>query len=622
MKALLLIAALLAQGLQFQGSPGIVTGRLLTKEGSPAQGVRVSAMVPPDANVPATLVSSAETDAAGRYRLENIPPGRYYITAGFIEQPTYYPGVAALSGATAIEVSAGRTISDINFTMAISAGVVVRGRVALPPAQPSLLVQRISMNSPGNLPLEAVLKPDGGFEFTKVRPGTYTLMVMAPGTLNQPLSIAVGNEDVTGILVPLSPTILIAGTVVVEGGGLRPRFQISFASFKGTGPQTPAATPGPNGEFRTPVPEGDYRISWGGLPQGYFLKSITAGSTDLLANPLTVVAGRPPISIVVTLGVVTPAPWVKVAGRVTRPAGSQTPLPKTVGLMGTSLIDVLEAPINSDGSFAFPMVLPGTYLSRMTPMPPMSPKQIIIPGKDTSNIEIPIPPTKDVPGRVTIEGNAPPPRLVFTMSDTTGSFSASAVPESDGTFRVTLPEGERRTNLTAPGFSVKAFSYGAANLLRDPLRISAADSAEFSIALSFPGAQSTTSTPFGTTTAGTAAGILTFSNVSPPALPAVPAPPSAAVVRVTNDVAAANLLSRIDPQYPDAARAARISGVVVLSVEIGRDGKVESLSVVTGHPLLIQAAIDAVRQWRYQPIIINNQPTAVVTTVTVSFQVQ
>jgi len=619
MKALLLITALFIQGLQSQ-TPGVVTGRLLSKDGSPAPGVRVSAMVVPDGNTPSTLVSSAETDTAGRYRLENIPPSRYYITAGLVEQPTYYPGVAALSGATAIEVSAGRTISDINFTMAIPAGVVVRGRVVGLPAQSAPVVQRISMNSPGNLPLDGVLKPDGGFEFTKVRPGTYMLVVLAPGTLTQPLSIAVGNEDVTGIEVPVTPTTLIGGRLVVEDGGPRPRFQISFAPFKGTGPQTPAATPGPNGEFRTQAAEGDYRISWTAFPQGYFLKSITSGSTDLLTNPFTVVAGKASPPITMTLGVSSPPPWVKVAGRVTRPGGSQTPLPKTVGLMGTSLIDVLEAAINSDGSFSFPMVLPGTYLTRMTPMPPMTPKQIIIPSKDTPNIEIAIPPTKDVAGRVTIEGNAPQaPRLLFTMSDTAGSFSASAVPESDGTFQVTLSEGERRTNLNAPGFSVKAFSYGSANLLRDPLRISATDSAEFSITLSFTGAQSTV-TPFGTTAAPTTGFITSIS--PPPALPAVPPPASSAVVRIGSDVAAANLLSRVDPQYPDAARAARISGVVVLSVEIGRDGKVENVSAVSGHPLLVQPAIDAVKQWRYQPITINNQPTAVVTTLNVSFQYQ
>jgi protein TonB len=218
------------------------------------------------------------------------------------------------------------------------------------------------------------------------------------------------------------------------------------------------------------------------------------------------------------------------------------------------------------------------------------------------------------------------------MSDATGTVMVSTLAEPDGTFRVAMPEGERRTNLNAPGFTVKAFSYGAANLLRDPLRISAADSAEFSITLSFTGVVSTTGAMTGVLTAGTISTIGTpfgpittpptgafgFTTI-PPAITNAP-PTSTAVVRVGSDVAAANLISRVDPIYPDAARAIQLSGVVVLSVEIGRDGKVEAVSAISGHPLLVQPAIDAVKQWRYQPISINNQPTGVVTTLNVSFQ--
>jgi periplasmic protein TonB len=71
--------------------------------------------------------------------------------------------------------------------------------------------------------------------------------------------------------------------------------------------------------------------------------------------------------------------------------------------------------------------------------------------------------------------------------------------------------------------------------------------------------------------------------------------------------------------YPQLARQARVQGVVVLEAVIAKDGSVQSLRVVTGHALLNQAAIDAVREWRYRPTMLNGEPVEVVTTITVTF---
>lgn len=71
--------------------------------------------------------------------------------------------------------------------------------------------------------------------------------------------------------------------------------------------------------------------------------------------------------------------------------------------------------------------------------------------------------------------------------------------------------------------------------------------------------------------------------------------------------------------YPPLAKQARIQGVVVLEAVIGKDGKIQNLRVITGHPLLIKAAQDAVSQWEYKPTMLNGEPVEVVTTVTVNF---
>ena len=80
-----------------------------------------------------------------------------------------------------------------------------------------------------------------------------------------------------------------------------------------------------------------------------------------------------------------------------------------------------------------------------------------------------------------------------------------------------------------------------------------------------------------------------------------------------------SLIYRVQPSYPALAKATRIQGQVVLHAVISRSGTIESLQVISGHPLLVKAAIDAVRQWRYRPYILNGDPVDVDTEVTVNF---
>jgi len=99
--------------------------------------------------------------------------------------------------------------------------------------------------------------------------------------------------------------------------------------------------------------------------------------------------------------------------------------------------------------------------------------------------------------------------------------------------------------------------------------------------------------------------------------PVVPSVPQR--VPVTSTIEAAKLVSRVQPAYPALAIQARIQGNVILHAIIGRDGQVSELQVLSGHPLLVNAALDAVRQWRYNPTLLNGQAVEVETTITVSF---
>jgi len=80
-----------------------------------------------------------------------------------------------------------------------------------------------------------------------------------------------------------------------------------------------------------------------------------------------------------------------------------------------------------------------------------------------------------------------------------------------------------------------------------------------------------------------------------------------------------NLIYRVQPQYPPLARQARVQGIVVLRAVISREGRIENLGVVSGSPLLVKSAMDAVHQWRYRPYYLNNEPVEVETQVTVNF---
>jgi protein TonB len=88
---------------------------------------------------------------------------------------------------------------------------------------------------------------------------------------------------------------------------------------------------------------------------------------------------------------------------------------------------------------------------------------------------------------------------------------------------------------------------------------------------------------------------------------------------ISSGVMAGNLLQKTVPQYPAIAKAARIQGTVVLQATISKSGGIENLRVVSGPPMLQQAAMDAVRGWRYKPYLLNGDPVEVETTVNVVF---
>ena len=107
--------------------------------------------------------------------------------------------------------------------------------------------------------------------------------------------------------------------------------------------------------------------------------------------------------------------------------------------------------------------------------------------------------------------------------------------------------------------------------------------------------------------------------VPSPQVKGQPASQAPTTPRVPSGVMASNRLTEVQPIYPPEAKAAKISGTVILKARIGKDGTIENLQVVSGPKELLRSSLDAVKQWTYKPYLLNGEPTAVDTTITVNY---
>lgn len=112
------------------------------------------------------------------------------------------------------------------------------------------------------------------------------------------------------------------------------------------------------------------------------------------------------------------------------------------------------------------------------------------------------------------------------------------------------------------------------------------------------------------------AAILIISGVAHAQEPDASAPPKA---RIAGGVMAGQILTKVQPVYPADARAAHVSGTVVMHAIIARDGTVKNLQVISGPEMLRASAVEAVSQWTYRPYTLNGEPTEVDTTITVNY---
>jgi hypothetical protein len=426
MKIVLLLAFLLM--LQDARPVGGITGQIRAIDGSPADHVEVAATeIEQYGNVnPATaiLVSVGQTDAQGRYRLEKVPPGRYFITAGFADSPSYFPGVKTRQEARSIAVTANQVVSGIDFTLATSVGVHLRGRVLNLPTTFStdLLTIRLQpTNSKGyrNQPVPR----DGRFEFSRVVPGQYNLRVLPGNT--PPVRIDVNNKDVDGVVITAGT--FARGRASVDDGSALPFLELAPTAGVVDSSITVGGIGRAEGRFILPVSSAsspaDYKITPIRLPLGYYLKSITPGSEDLLRSEIELVLTKTPPEG-------TPK-GVRISGRVTRlenafPGATVYLSLESSRTMTNPTAIVGETTANRNRTFEFRNVPPGRYVLRAA-TPQSSNITLDVTNRDIVNLELPLlEPRRPAPV-------APPPetpqagRLFFTQTGVAPRYEEGAI---------------------------------------------------------------------------------------------------------------------------------------------------------------------------------------------------
>jgi len=273
---------------------GTITGRVVSRDAKPEAGIRVMAFEAEE-KPGNPIVRLAESDASGFYRLENVPPGRYIIAAGFVDRPTYYPGVADRSDATVVSLTGGDVLQNIDF--ANVASFKIQGHVTILDDQQirSGRGTKIRLMMENGRAQFADIGADGKFEFSHVSPGHYGAMVN-PGVVMMPLHITVADRDIRDVEVVVTPTKTVAGKILIEGNG-RPPAGFQFA-YDGSNPAVARNTAFASinlrdQTFQLTLPVGKLGMV---LPmpmsttESYAVKSFTYGTVDLLKDTLTIAA--------------------------------------------------------------------------------------------------------------------------------------------------------------------------------------------------------------------------------------------------------------------------------------------------------------------------------------------
>lgn len=312
----------------------VITGFVYNEDGEPIENMQVRAERYRYFQGKRRLMPTgyAETDDRGKYRIYDLPPGKYYISASAEPmtygesssyEPTYYPGAADPSQASSVTIRAGNEFPDVDLTLQRVHVFQIRGRVTNEIADTSLTSASVYLATALE-PWEefstagTIRDANGDFDIERVRPGTYDLIarVSYKGKEYQARQkVTVTDSDLDGIRLILTPGATLRGTIQTEGSvdlskvrvELRPPNGMMFGSYGN------AVINGDGTLEFDSVPDGRYLVELYDLPQNAFVKSATFGDNDVLDTGFDIANGQAPGKL---LKIVVSASGAQIGGTV------------------------------------------------------------------------------------------------------------------------------------------------------------------------------------------------------------------------------------------------------------------------------------------------------------------
>lgn len=365
----------------------VITGQLKTIDGKPADDVRVSALAAPPPNVrpedgiqyyiAPPPIRTVMADKEGRYRITNLPPGRYFVAAGLPGQDTYYPDATDGYGATILTLAPGSTTS-VDFALVAPLAGRIRGRVVPPPdpgAQENAILSGVYLTEL----VETPVRPDGTFEFGRVPAGTYLvdLFPTVPGLVS--VLFDVSDNDVNNLVLNRPKLYTVSGRFNVARGPM-PWALLAFY----TDTSYAAAEIKDDGTFTAKLHAATHMTDLAGMPSDYEMTRIRRGDQDV-TNGLVV--GNEDVSGLV-VDVAVPDNLPRLRGRVTGvPPGQLTSM--RVEINGP-IFGVVQAPVRADGSFEFTDLTPGAYWVKIPQAPQLEPIYVAVDWQGAS-VTVPVP---------------------------------------------------------------------------------------------------------------------------------------------------------------------------------------------------------------------------------------
>jgi Carboxypeptidase regulatory-like domain len=314
--------------LMFRMTPnGVITGKVVDEDREPVAFLQVQAMRHRYSQGKKQLVSygSATTNDIGEYRIFGLPPGRYYISVsarrnyGPDRRPTgqqgpeeeyvasYYPATTEAAAAAPIDIVPGALFTGANVALGKRRTVHVKGRVSDASStgnerrRPMVFLIPRALSSSSLMMRPSSIDASGNFDIRGITAGSYTLVALMQDrgkSIMTRVPVEVGNSNVENLSITINPALSLSGTVRLDGEGvasvstvqvnLRPRDPIGMIP----GSSNPTSKVNTDGSFTLSNVNADhYNVTLSGLPDGFYVKSVSLGGQDALLAGLNLSSG-------------------------------------------------------------------------------------------------------------------------------------------------------------------------------------------------------------------------------------------------------------------------------------------------------------------------------------------